>query len=76
MLEFHNRVCDKTFGYQIAKVIDEMNEELQPTIKNINTMCFVKNQPEIKEEVLMRLIGIYNSNIIDLYNEYKYVTCN
>ena len=76
MLEFHNRIHDKIFGFQIAEVIDDMQNELQHTINNINSMCFVDNQPEIQEDVLFNLIEIYNPDIISIYNENKFVLCN
>ncbi len=76
MLEFHNRIHDKIFGFQIAEVIDDMNNELHHTIRNINTMVFVQNQPEIQEDVLFNLIKIYNPDILEIYNQHKFVICN
>lgn len=76
MLEFHNRIHDKIFGFQIAEVIDDMQNELHSTIRNINLMCFVHNQPEIQEDVFLNLIEIYNPDILQIYNEHKFVICN
>lgn len=57
-------------AFKVAWIIDNLQEEVMGTVRNINTTPIVENQPPVLETLLYNLIQLNNAK---LYNDYIYV---
>jgi hypothetical protein len=64
------------FPFQIAKIIDKMNEEILCLVENINTAKIVEEQPEVMQPLLLRLIQVNHPKLYMDYAQYKAILPN
>ena len=70
-----NKYQPKTI-HKIAKIIDQYNDEIVVTVRNINTTKIIENQPPVMENILMSLVALNNAKLYDAYVYVKKVLPN
>jgi hypothetical protein len=74
--ELSNRIMGTQIPFKLIPIIDEMNEEINSLVANLNSLDLVMNQPELQENLLLRLIEQCNPKLYEDYYNAKYVLMN
>lgn len=74
--ELSKRVEDVEFPYKLVPIIDEMNEEINLLTANLNSINLVKCQPELQNDLLIRLIEATNPFLYRDYINAKFTCLN
>jgi hypothetical protein len=76
MFELSERIGEEQFPYKVVPIIDEMNKEINSLVSNLNSINLVSCQPELQENLLIRLIEATNPILYRDYVYAKYVLPN
>jgi len=74
--ELSNRIMGTQIPFKLIPIIDEMNEEINSLVANLNSLDLVMNQPELQENLLLRLMEQCNPKLYEDYYNAKYVLLN
>ena len=74
--ELSDRIMGTQIPFKLIPIIDEMNEEINSLVSNLNSLDLVMNQPELQENLLLRLIEQCNPKLYEDYYNAKYVLLN
>ena len=74
--ELSERIKGQDIPLKVIPIIDEMNLEINLLVANLNSLNLVNNQPELQENLLLRLIENSNERLYSDYVYAKYVLPN